>query len=128
MLALRTFKGPQIGMSRTRFDPGQHHAALTLRAAWPFGRKQGWLGLTKGFGHVMILLIRREHAALSVTDGCRKRDGDSLILIHDMSGSRLNSDLGTHDSELGPCGLKYGQYPFGVLAEIGHSQIQNRPL
>jgi hypothetical protein len=26
-------------MGGARLDPGQHHAALTLRAAWPFGRK-----------------------------------------------------------------------------------------
>ena len=36
LLALRTFEGPQIGMGRAKFDPGQHRAALTLGAAWPF--------------------------------------------------------------------------------------------
>jgi hypothetical protein len=39
VLALRTFKGPQIGAVRTRFDAGQHHAALTLWATWPFDGK-----------------------------------------------------------------------------------------
>jgi len=39
VLALRTLKGPQIGMGWTRFDPGQHHSARTLRAAWPFDSK-----------------------------------------------------------------------------------------
>jgi len=38
VLALGAFEGPQIRAVRTRFDPGQHHAALTLRAAWPFDR------------------------------------------------------------------------------------------
>jgi hypothetical protein len=35
VLALRTFEGPHIRMSGTRFDPGKHHAALTLGAARP---------------------------------------------------------------------------------------------
>jgi hypothetical protein len=33
MLALWTFKCPQIGMGGAKLDPRQHHAALTLRAA-----------------------------------------------------------------------------------------------
>jgi hypothetical protein len=44
MLALLTFKGPQIGAVRARLDPGQHHASLALRAAWSLDRKQGWFG------------------------------------------------------------------------------------
>jgi hypothetical protein len=36
MLALWTFKCPQIGMGGAKLDPRQHHAALTLRAARPF--------------------------------------------------------------------------------------------
>jgi hypothetical protein len=50
MLALRTFERQKVGMGRTRFDPGQHHPALTLRAAWPWDGKQGWGGMTIGFG------------------------------------------------------------------------------
>jgi hypothetical protein len=65
MLALRTFEGPQIGMGGTRFDPGQHHAALTFGAARSFDGKQGWVGLAIGFGHVMHLRIRRERNTLS---------------------------------------------------------------
>ena len=42
VLALGTFKGPQIGAVRTRFDTGQHHAAVTLRATGPFDRKERW--------------------------------------------------------------------------------------
>jgi hypothetical protein len=38
VIALRAFKGPQVGMVGTRFDPGQHHAALTFRAG---GRSMG---------------------------------------------------------------------------------------
>ena len=40
VLALGAFESPQIGTVGTSFDPGQHHAALTPRAAWPFDRKQ----------------------------------------------------------------------------------------
>ena len=39
MLALRTFKGSQIGVGGTRFDVGQHHTALTFGATWPLDRK-----------------------------------------------------------------------------------------
>jgi hypothetical protein len=41
VFALRTFKGYQIrtGARTSRFDAGQHHAPLTLRAAWPFDRE-----------------------------------------------------------------------------------------
>jgi len=44
MLALRAFKGSQIGTIRTKFDAGQHHAALTLWATGLFDRKERWLG------------------------------------------------------------------------------------
>jgi hypothetical protein len=30
---------PALTARGARFDPSQHHAALTFRAAWPFGRK-----------------------------------------------------------------------------------------
>jgi hypothetical protein len=53
MLALRTFERQKVGMSGTRFDPGQHHPALTLRAAGPLDGKHGWVGMTIGFGHMM---------------------------------------------------------------------------
>ena len=39
LLALRTFERQKVGMGGTRFDPGQHHPALTLRAAWPIDGK-----------------------------------------------------------------------------------------
>src|SRR5271154_3308544 len=52
VLALGAFESPQIGAVRTSFDPGQHHAALTPRAAWPFDRKQRWIGAGIGLGHV----------------------------------------------------------------------------
>ena len=51
MLALRTSERQKVGMGGTRFDPGQHHPALTLRAAWPMDGKQGWVGMTIGFRH-----------------------------------------------------------------------------
>jgi hypothetical protein len=51
MFALRTFERQKVGMRQTRFDPGQHHAALTLRAAGPLDGKQGWEGMTIGFRH-----------------------------------------------------------------------------
>src|SRR6202011_6038239 len=51
MLALRTFERQKVGMGGTRFDPGQHHPALTLRAAGPLDGKQGWVGMTVGFRH-----------------------------------------------------------------------------
>ena len=51
MLALRTSERQKVGMGGTRFDPGQHHPALTLRAAWPIDGKQGWGGMTIGFRH-----------------------------------------------------------------------------
>src|SRR5260221_14341875 len=51
MLALRTSERQKVGMGGTRFDPGQHHPALTLRAAWPIDGKQGWVGMTIGFRH-----------------------------------------------------------------------------
>jgi hypothetical protein len=41
VVALRAFKGSQIGAVRSRFDAGQHHSALTLWAARPFDGKQG---------------------------------------------------------------------------------------
>ena len=53
VLALGTFKGPQIGAVRTRFDAGQHHAAVTLRATGPFDRKERWFGAIISFRHVM---------------------------------------------------------------------------
>ena len=66
VIAPRTFKGPQIGVGGTRFNAGQHHAALTLRTARPFDGKQRWIGANKSFGHVMHpCWIRREHDTLS---------------------------------------------------------------
>jgi hypothetical protein len=51
MLALRTFERQKVGMGGTRFDPGQHHPALTPRAAGPLDGKQRRAGMTVGFGH-----------------------------------------------------------------------------
>jgi hypothetical protein len=92
--ALRTFKGPQIRTGRAMLNPGQHHAALTLRAAWSLNRKQGGLGMIMimRVRHVMHpCWIRREHNTLSVTDECRGRCGDFESLVHLMSESRHKS-------------------------------------
>ena len=70
MLALRTFERQKVGMGGTRFDPGQHHPALTLRAAWPLDGKQGWVGMTIGFGHDASPALGGS-ATLSVTGRCR---------------------------------------------------------
>jgi hypothetical protein len=72
VVALRTFKGPQIGMSRTRFDAGQHHAVVAFGATGPFDWQEGWFGMGMRLGHAMLPCIGREHAALSVTDGMPK--------------------------------------------------------
>jgi hypothetical protein len=65
VLAFRTFEGPQSGMDRAWFDPGQHHAALTLGAAWSINGKQRWVGVIVGLRHGMLLQIWRERNALS---------------------------------------------------------------
>ena len=39
VLAVRTFKRPQIGTVRTGLDPSRHQAALTFRTKRPFDRK-----------------------------------------------------------------------------------------
>ena len=70
MLALRTFERQKVGMGGTRFDPGQHHPALTLRAAWPIDGKQGWGGMTIGFRHDASPALSGS-ATLSVTGRCR---------------------------------------------------------
>ena len=81
MLALRTLKDPQIGMGGTMFDPGQHHAALTFGAAWPFDGKQGWVGTSVMFGHVMLSpCFGGSATGLSVTDRCRGRCGDGTSM------------------------------------------------
>src|SRR5260221_9330076 len=54
----------------TRFDPGQHHPALTLRAAWPIDGKQGRVGMTIGFRHDASPALGGS-ATLSVTGRCR---------------------------------------------------------
>ena len=56
MIALRTFKGTQIGIGGPRFDPGQHHAALTFRAAGALDGNERRLGMIMKIGHVMLLL------------------------------------------------------------------------
>jgi hypothetical protein len=70
MLALRTSERQKVGMGGTRFDPGQHHPALTLRAAWPIDGKQGWVGMTIGFRHDASPALGGS-ATLSVTGRCR---------------------------------------------------------
>jgi hypothetical protein len=70
MLALRTFERQKVGMGGTRFDPGQHHPALTLKAAWPIDGKQGWVGMTMGFRHDVSPALGGS-ATLSVTGWCR---------------------------------------------------------
>ena len=70
MLALRTFERHKVGMGGARFDPGQHHPALTFSAAWPIGGKQGWVGMTGGFRHDVSPALGGS-ATLSVTDRCR---------------------------------------------------------
>jgi hypothetical protein len=70
MLALRTFERQKVGRGGTRFDPGQHHPALTLRAAWPIDGKPGWVGMTIGFRHDASPALGGS-ATLSVTGRCR---------------------------------------------------------
>jgi hypothetical protein len=70
MLALRTFERQKVGMGGTRFDPGQHHPALTLRAAGPLDGKQGRGGMTIGFGHDASPALGGS-GTLSVTGRCR---------------------------------------------------------
>src|ERR1700738_4910142 len=70
MLALLTFERQKVGMGGTRFDPGQHHPALTLRAAWPIDGKQGCGGMTIGFRHDASPALGGS-ATLSVTGRCR---------------------------------------------------------
>jgi hypothetical protein len=70
MLALRTFERQKVGMGGTRFDPGQHHPALTLRAAGPIEGKQRRGGMTIGFRHDASPALGGS-ATLSVTGGCR---------------------------------------------------------
>src|SRR4029077_10793906 len=74
MLALGTSGRQKIGMGGTRFDPGQHHPALTLRAAWPIDGKQGWVGMTLGFKHDASPALGGS-ATLSVTGTCRYEGG-----------------------------------------------------
>jgi hypothetical protein len=75
MLALRTFERQKVGMRGTRFDPGQHHPALTFRAAGPLDGKQGWEGMTIGFRHDPSPALggsaTLSSATLSVTSRCR---------------------------------------------------------
>jgi hypothetical protein len=92
MLALRTFKGPQIGMTGTKLDLDQHHATLTLRAARPFDGKQGWFWPDMRLGHVALHLIRREREALSVTDNSRNSGGDRVNLTCPISDMLVNID------------------------------------
>ena len=70
MLALPTFERQKVGMGRTRFDPRQHHPALTLRAAWPLDGKRGWVGMTMGFRHDASPALGGG-ATPSVTGRCR---------------------------------------------------------
>jgi hypothetical protein len=65
MLALRAFKGSQIGAVRTRFDADQHHAALTLRATRPLDRKERWFGTCIRSRHGMHRYWWRGHNTLS---------------------------------------------------------------
>jgi len=89
MLALRTFERQKVGMGGTRFDPGQHHPALTLRAAWPIDGKQGWVGMTIGFR--MMLPLRwagAEHSQSPV--GADMRDGDGASMLFRLAESVVN--------------------------------------
>ena len=72
MLALRTFERQKVGMGGTRFDPGQHHPALTPRAAGPLDGKQRRAGMTIGFWHDASPALGGS-GTLSVTGRCRKR-------------------------------------------------------
>src|ERR1700732_1833239 len=70
MLALRTFERQKVGMGGTRFDTGQHHPALTPRAAGPLDGKQRRAGMTIGFGHDASPPLGGS-ATLSVIGRCR---------------------------------------------------------
>ncbi len=84
MVALLAFKGPQIGMGGTRFDVGQHHAAMTLGAAGPFDRQERGFGADRGFWHAMLPCIGREHAALS---SHRWMPKDGAVIVRAYTGS-----------------------------------------
>jgi hypothetical protein len=74
--ALWTFKGPQIGVGGATLDMGQHHAALTLWAAWPFDGKQRRIGADKSFRHVMHPCVG---AGAQHSQSPMKADGRAVI-------------------------------------------------
>ena len=81
MLALRTFERQKVGMGGTRFDPGQHHPALTPRAAGPLDGKQRRAGMIIGFGHVMLPLrwAGAQHSQSPVGADMSNGDGISML-------------------------------------------------
>ena len=90
MLALRTFERQKVGMGGTRFDPLQHHPALTPRAAGPLDGKHGWVGMAIGFGHVMLPLrwAGAQHSQSPV--GAAMRDGDGTSMLFQFAESVVN--------------------------------------
>jgi hypothetical protein len=76
-------------MGGTRFDPGQHHPALTLRAAWPIDGKQRWEGMTVGFGHDASLRWAGAQHSQSPVDA-DMRDGDGSSMLFRFVGSVVN--------------------------------------
>ena len=89
MLALRTSERQKVGMGGTRFDPGQHHPALTLRAAWPMDGKQGWVGMTIGFRHDASLRWAGAQHSQSPA-GADMRDGDGSSMLFRLAESVVN--------------------------------------
>jgi hypothetical protein len=89
MLALRTFERQKVGMGGTRFDPGQHHPALTLRAAGPLDGKQGWTGMTIGFMHDASLRWAGAERSQSPV-GADMRDGDGASMLFRFAESVVN--------------------------------------
>ena len=89
MLALRTFERQKVGMGGTRFDPGQHHPALTPRAAGPLNGKQRRAGMTIGFGHEASLRwAGAEHSQSPAGDDMR--DGDEASMLFRLAESAVN--------------------------------------
>jgi hypothetical protein len=89
MLALRTFERQKVGMGGTRFDPGQHHPALTPGAAGPLDGKQRRAGMTIGFGHdAPLRWAGAQHSQSPV--GADTRDGDGTSMLFRFAESVVN--------------------------------------
>jgi hypothetical protein len=75
-------------MGGTRFDPGQHHPALTPRAAGPLDGKQRRAGMTIGFGMLPLRWAGAQHSQSPV--GADIRDGDGTSMPFRFAESVVN--------------------------------------